>query len=75
MRVGNRLWHRNWNSFLTAVNKDPDNPLEPPVGRSGRKETARKSYGIDAVNEFDPLFEDMYDYCEIQNLGYRYADS
>jgi len=55
--------------FLTSVNKDPDYPLEPPTGRSGRKETARKSYGIDAVNEFDPLFEEMYDYCEAQDLA------
>ncbi|MEJ8567306.1 glutamine synthetase family protein [Elongatibacter sediminis] len=54
--------------FLTEVNKDPDNPLEPPTGRSGRKETARKSFGIDAVNEFDPLFEQMYDFCEAQEL-------
>jgi glutamine synthetase len=55
--------------FLTEINKDPDYPLEPPTGRSGRKETARKSYGIDAVNEFDPLFEEMYDYCEAQQLA------
>jgi glutamine synthetase len=55
--------------FLTAINKDPDRPLEPPTGRSGRKETARKSYGIDALNEFDPLFEDMYDFCDAQNLA------
>lgn len=54
--------------FLTEFNKDPDYPLEPPTGRSGRKETARKSFGIDAVNEFDPLFEQMYDWCETQNL-------
>ena len=34
-----------------------------PVGRNGRPETARQSFSIDAVNEFDPIFEDMYDYC------------
>lgn len=55
--------------YLTEMNKDPDYPLEPPVGRSGRKETARKSYGIDAVNEFDPLFEMMYDFSAAQELG------
>lgn len=55
--------------YLTEINKDPDYPLEPPMGRSGRKETARKSYGIDAVNEFDPLFEQMYDFCEAQQLA------
>jgi len=54
--------------FITQVNKDPDYPLQPPVGRSGRPETARKSYGVDAVNEFDPMFEEMYDFCEAQRL-------
>jgi glutamine synthetase len=55
--------------FLTDINKDPDYPLVPPIGRSGRRETARQSYGIDAVNEFDPLFEQMYDYSEAQRLS------
>lgn len=54
--------------FLIKQNLDPDYPLEPPVGRSGRPETARQSYSIDAVNEFDPLFEDLYDYCDAQGL-------
>ena len=40
--------------FLVQVNTDPDLPLLPPVGRSGRTETGRQSYGIDATNEFDP---------------------
>ena len=52
--------------FLVKVNADPDYPLEPPIGRSGRPETGRQAFGIDAVNEFDPLFEDVYDYCEAQ---------
>lgn len=55
--------------FLVKINTDPDYPLEPPIGRSGRPETGRQSYGIDAVNEFDPLFEDVYDFCDEQNLG------
>ncbi len=54
--------------FLVEKNLDPDLPLKPPIGRSGRPETARQAYGIDAVNEFDPLFEDIYDYCEAQEL-------
>lgn len=54
--------------FLVKKNIDPDFPLEPPIGRSGRPETARQSYSIDAVNEFDPLFEDMYDYCDAMDL-------
>ncbi|MHC8508891.1 MAG: glutamine synthetase family protein [Rhodospirillales bacterium] len=54
--------------YLVKTNKDPDYPLEPPVGRSGRPETGRQAYGIDAVNEFDPIFEDIYDYCEAQRI-------
>lgn len=54
--------------YLVDVNTDPDYPLEPPVGRSGRRETSRQAYGLDAVNEFDPLFEDVYDLCEAQGI-------
>jgi glutamine synthetase len=54
--------------YLIARNPDPDLPLTPPIGRSGRKETSRQLYSIDAVNEFDPLFEDIYDYCEVMGL-------
>jgi glutamine synthetase len=54
--------------FLVQKNTDPDFPLAPPAGRSGRPETARQSYSIDAVNEFDPILDDMYDYAEAMEL-------
>ena len=54
--------------YLTARNIDPDQPLKSPIGRSGRGETSRQIYSIDAVNEFDPLFEDIYDYCDMMQL-------
>ncbi len=31
-------------------------------------ESGRQSFSIDAANEFDPLFEDVYDWCELQDL-------
>ncbi len=55
--------------YLVARNTDPDIPLKPPIGRSGRAETSRQAYSIDAVNEFDPLFEDVYSYCEKMELN------
>ncbi|WP_132805916.1 glutamine synthetase family protein [Tepidamorphus gemmatus] len=55
--------------YLVKPNTDPDYPLEPPIGRSGRAETGRKSFSISAVNEFDPLFDDIYDYSEAQGLA------
>jgi len=54
--------------FLVEPNTDADYPLKPPVGRSGRPETGRQSYSIAAVNEFDPLFDDIYAFCEAQNI-------
>ncbi len=55
--------------YLVARNTDPDVPLKPPIGRSGRSETSRQAYSIDAVNEFDPLFEDIFAYCERMGLN------
>ena len=55
--------------YLVARNSDPDVPLTPPIGRSGRTETSRQAYSIDAVNEFDPLFEDIFEYCERMGLN------
>lgn len=54
--------------YLVKKNADPDYELEPPIGRSGRPESARQSYSIDAANEFDPIIEDMYRFCEQQKL-------
>lgn len=54
--------------FLVQINTDPDYPLVPPIGRTGRTESGRQAYGIDAVNEFDPIFEDVYDYCAAQEI-------
>ena len=54
--------------YLTQRSDDHDLPLKPPVGRSGRPEAGRQSFSIDAANEYDPLFEDMYDWCDAQGL-------
>ena len=54
--------------YLIQKNIDPDSELQPPIGRSGRRETGRQSYSIDAVNEFEPVVEEMYDFCEAQGL-------
>jgi glutamine synthetase len=54
--------------FLVEPNIDSDYPLKPPVGRSGRPEIGRQAYSIAAVNEFDPLFDDIYQFCEDQEI-------
>ena len=54
--------------YLVKPNPDSDYPLEVPIGQSGRQETGKQALGIDAVNEFDNLFEEVYSHCEVQNI-------
>lgn len=54
--------------YLLQPNTDPKQPLLPPIGRTGRAERSGQSYNLDAINDFDPMFEDLYDYCESQGL-------
>ncbi len=54
--------------YLVKVNTDPDYPLEPPIGLSGRQESGRQAFGIEAANEFDPIMEEIYDFCELQEI-------
>ena len=54
--------------YLVKPNPDSDYPLEVPIGQSGREETGKQAFGIDAVNEFDNLFEDVYNFCEDQSI-------
>jgi glutamine synthetase len=54
--------------YLVEPNIDADYQLKPPIGRSGRSEPGRQSYSIAAVNEFDPLFDDVYAFCEAQDI-------
>ncbi|RMF98208.1 MAG: glutamine synthetase [Gammaproteobacteria bacterium] len=54
--------------YLVQRNTDPDYPLEPPIGRSGRQESVRQPYSMDAIDEFEPLVDEIYDHCEAQRL-------
>lgn len=54
--------------YLIQRNTDPQQRLKAPVGRNGRWERSGQSFNIDAINEFDPMFDDMYDFCETQQL-------
>jgi glutamine synthetase len=54
--------------YLVRKNPDPDYPLEPPVGRSGRPIGGGQGYSIAGVNEFDELIDDIYHFSEAQGL-------
>jgi glutamine synthetase len=75
-RIVDLYRHKGWKAtvapelefYFVERNQDPDYPLKPPIGRSGRAETGRQSYSMAAVNEFDDLFDDIYDFSEAQGL-------
>ncbi len=54
--------------FLVARNIDPNKPVEPPMGRSGRRAAARQAYSMSAIDEYGPVIDDIYDFAEAQGL-------
>jgi glutamine synthetase len=54
--------------YLVSQNIDPDFPLTPPTGQSGRAETASQPYGLEAMNEYEDIIDHIYDDCELMGL-------
>ncbi|MCB1382236.1 MAG: glutamine synthetase [Notoacmeibacter sp.] len=54
--------------YLVSKNTDPDYPLTPPLGRSGRPIGGGQGYSIAGINEFDELIDDIYHFSEAQGL-------
>ncbi len=55
--------------YLTKPNIDPNEPIEPPVGRTGRRSTGRQAFSMVAVDEYGPVIDTIYDYAEAQGLA------
>ena len=54
--------------YLTKPNTDPDLPIEPPMGRTGRVAASRQAYSMAAVDEYGPVIDDIYDFAEAQGF-------
>lgn len=54
--------------YLTEVNSDPDLPIQPPRGRSGRAESSPQPYGLESVTEYEDIIEEIYDNSEVADL-------
>ncbi|WP_293762691.1 glutamine synthetase family protein [uncultured Aquitalea sp.] len=55
--------------YLIRQNDNPHEPLRPPSGRAGRSEVGRQSFSIDAVNDFDPFFQELSTFCQQAKLN------
>lgn len=54
--------------YLISAHSDANEEVEPPEGRLGWTETSRQPYSIDSMNAFDPFINDVYTYCEAQDI-------
>lgn len=54
--------------YLTRPNLDPNEPIEPPIGRTGRRGTANQSYSMSAVDEYGPVIDTIYRYAQSAGL-------
>lgn len=54
--------------FLVARNTDPNQPIIPPMGRTGRRAAAKQAYSMSAVDEYGKVIDDIYDYAEAQGF-------
>lgn len=54
--------------FLVARNTDPNQPIIPPMGRSGRRAAGKQAYSMSAVDEYGKVIDDIYDFAEAQGF-------
>ena len=54
--------------FLVAKNIDPNQPVIPPMGRTGRRAAAKQAYSMSAVDEYGKVIDDIYDFAEAQGF-------
>ena len=54
--------------YLTKPNIDPNEPIEAPIGRTGRKGASSQVYSMAAVDEYGPVIDTIYDFAEAQGL-------
>ena len=54
--------------YLTKPNIDPNEPIEAPIGRTGRKSSSSQVYSMEAVDEYGPVIDTIYDFAEAQGL-------
>ena len=54
--------------YLTRPNVDPNEPIQPPIGRNGRSGTSLQSYSMTAIDEYGPVIDTIYEFAEAAGL-------
>lgn len=54
--------------YLIQRNTDPNQSIETPIGRSGRQETVRRPFSLDALDEFEPIIDQINAYANAMDI-------
>ena len=55
--------------YLIRPNLDPNEPIQAPVGRTGRQRSGRQSYSMSAVDDYGPVIDTIYDFAQDAGLA------
>jgi glutamine synthetase len=54
--------------YLIKPNLDPNEPIQAPVGRTGRRGTGNQSYSMSAVDDYGPVIDTIYRFAQDAGL-------
>jgi glutamine synthetase len=54
--------------YLIKPNLNPNEPIEPPLGRTGRQMVSRQAYSMSAVDEYGKVIDDIYEFSAAQGF-------
>ncbi|ANO50594.1 glutamine synthetase family protein [Woeseia oceani] len=54
--------------YLIKPNIDPNEPIQSPIGRTGRRGSGNQSYSMSAVDDYGPVIDTIYDYAQHAGL-------
>ncbi|MBL0088957.1 MAG: glutamine synthetase [Ideonella sp.] len=55
--------------YITAANSDPNEPLRPPVGRSGRAEVGQSAFSLNLLNDLAPFWDEFHAAIDVLGIG------
>lgn len=55
--------------YLIKPNLDPNEPIQAPVGRTGRRRAGKQSYSMAAVDDYGPVIDTIYDFAQDAGLS------
>lgn len=55
--------------YLIEPNLDPNEPIQPPLGRTGRRGSGNQSYSMSAVDDYGPVIDTIYNFARDAGLA------